>query len=469
MHAIPRLSLVLDACSTIAGASGQDQSSSVAASDEASTLQPVEVSLPDTVYAVVGDTLQLFYRGMVKTLDPYAYNLFVTCAKGRTYPRYFEYTPTSDDVGAVPWTLEVKDAQNRVLGKQTCTLVTKAAVCSPAAPLSVLCIGDSLTAGGVWCKEANRRLTGTGGMPAGLGLTNITFVGRFRDGDIGWEGNGGWSWTEYTTHGRSPAYRFRVADVVTAPLRSSRYRHNGIFYDVQNTDLHAGSGTVRCGSTNAPAPIGILQKTAGVGDEKIVFSAFETESGNPFWNAATDKLDLRAYVDRYCGGKIDIVYFLLSWNGQTAYRTDFSDFSENIRILVDHLHAVYPQVAVKLMGIQVPSQNGGMGANYAAGSGYSDAYGMTVTALNMNTAYAAFAKDPAYAEFVEFVNVSAQFDSENNMPEADVPVNCRNPKTEKRGTNGVHPAEAGYGQIADVMFRNFVARYAQAEPLEERE
>lgn len=464
MHVIPRLSLVLAACSTIAGASGQDQSSSVAAAGEASTLQPVEVSLPDTLYAVVGDTLQLFYRGMVKALDPYAYNLFVTCAKGHAYPRYFEYTPTSDDVGSVPWTLEVKDGQNRVLAKQTCTLVTKAAACSPAAPLSVLCVGDSLTAGGAWCKEASRRLTGTGGMPAGLGLTNITFVGRFREGDIGWEGSGGWSWPSFAMNVRPPVYRFHVAGVVTAPLRSTQYSHNGTSYDVQYSDLRDGSGTVRCSSKDAPSPTGTLQKTAGVGDAELPFSSFDTEADNPFWNSATDKLDLRAYVDRYCGGKIDVVYFLLSWNGQTAYRTDFSDFSENIRILVDHLHAVYPHVAVKLMGIQVPSQNGGMGANYPGGSGYSDTYGMTVTALNMNTAYAAFAKDPAYAGFVEFVNVSAQFDSENNMPEADVPVNCRNPKTEKRGTNGVHPAQAGYGQIADVMFRNFVVHYAQTEP-----
>lgn len=469
MNTIPRLSLVLAACSTIATASGQDQPASVEAADDASLPPPVEVSLPDTVYAVVGDTLQLFYRGMVKAFDPYAYNLFVTCAKGRAYQRYFEYTPTADDVGEVPWTLEVKDAQNRVLGKQTCTLVTKPAACSPATPLSVLCVGDSLTMHGFWCKEANRRLTGTGGLPSGLGLTNITFVGRLKEGNVGWEGTGGWSWKDYATDGNSSTYRFHVANVTTIPSRYSLYSHNGNAFHVHNTDIHDGSGTMYCQSPkNASVSAGVLKKTVGAGDEELTFTACDTEPGNPFWNDTIGGLDLRAYVDRYCGGKLDVVYFLLSWNGQSAYRTDFSAFFEHICALVDHLHTVYPDVAVKLMGIQVPSLNGGMAA-YGAGSGFSDAYGMTVTVLNMNAAYAAFAKDPAYAGFVEFVNVSAQFDSENNMPEADFPVNCRNSKTEKRGTDGVHPSQEGHAQIADVMFRNFVAQFAQAEPLEERE
>ena len=34
-------------------------------------------------------------------------------------------------------------------------------------------------------------------------------------------------------------------------------------------------------------------------------------------------------------------------------------------------------------------------------------------------------------------------------------------KTEKRGTNGVHPELSGYLQIADVVYRNFVANFCQ--------
>ena len=88
-------------------------------------------------------------------------------------------------------------------------------------------------------------------------------------------------------------------------------------------------------------------------------------------------------------------------------------------------------------------------------------YGMVVAAFNQNKAYQELANEVAYSSFDEFVNISSQFDSENNMPETDVPVNTRNAKTEKRGTNGVHPATEGYYQIADVVYRNFVANFCQ--------
>jgi lysophospholipase L1-like esterase len=115
------------------------------------------------------------------------------------------------------------------------------------------------------------------------------------------------------------------------------------------------------------------------------------------------------------------------------------------------------------MGIQLPSLNGGMGANYGStGTGYADGFGMVKTALNMNKAYQDWCNDDAYSLFMEFVNVSAQFDSENNMPEADAKVNVRSSKTEKRGTNGVHPNTDGYYQIGDVVYRCIVANYCQS-------
>ena len=59
-------------------------------------------------------------------------------------------------------------------------------------------------------------------------------------------------------------------------------------------------------------------------------------------------------------------------------------------------------------------------------------------------------------------HLSSQFDSEDNMPESGVPVNSRSAKTETRGANGVHPKMPdGYYQIADVVFRNFVASFCQ--------
>ena len=52
--------------------------------------------------------------------------------------------------------------------------------------------------------------------------------------------------------------------------------------------------------------------------------------------------------------------------------------------------------------------------------------------------------------------VSAQFDSENNMPRQTKPVNIRSTLTEQVGTNSVHPSTDGYYQIGDAAYRALV-------------
>ena len=79
----------------------------------------VSISLPDTIYAVVGDTLQLFYRGIVKAVNPYNYDILVTCAKGNQYPRYFEFTPTLTDVGSVPFKITIKNNNRNIITEKS--------------------------------------------------------------------------------------------------------------------------------------------------------------------------------------------------------------------------------------------------------------------------------------------------------------------------------------------------------------
>ena len=421
----------------------------------------VEVILPDTINAIVGDTLQLFYRGMIKAPNPYVYDILPTCSKGKDFRRYFEYLPVTADIGTTTFKLEVKDREGNILGTKTCNLVTKAAVQSPATVKKILCVGDSLTSAGYWPQEASRRLIGTGGTPAGLVLTNLSFLGRVTSHEIGWEGNGGWSWGSYATAGRT-AYRFTVSGVTTAPALNSVYTNNGQSFTIVEINITSGSGNILGLATGAPTASGTLTKSSGTGDATVSFSASALDAGNPFWDSSIGALDFADYVDAYMGGTCDVVYFLLSWNGQTSWKTDFSAEVALAKTLIDHIHTQYPSCKIKVMGIQLPSLNGGMGANYGADApGYADTYGNVVTVLNQNKAYQAFANEARYSSFVEYVSVSDQFDSENNMQEAAKIVNTRATKTEFIGTNGVHPAPAGYMQIGDVLFRNIVANYCQ--------
>jgi len=417
------------------------------------------VNLPDAIYAVVGDKLQLFFRGILPSVNPYNYNIVTNCTKGNQYRRYFEYTPVIGDVGTTTLTITVKNNSGKILGSKVCNLITKNIVQSPSTNKNAIIVGDSLINNGAIAKEVQRRLTGSGGSPVANALTNIAFKGRMNDGGaVGWEGTGGWNWYNYTIEG-GLAYKFTVSGITNVPTFGTQYTNNGQTFTVAETNVTAGSGTIRCTATGAPAASGTLTRIVGYEDATIAFSASQVESLNPFWNAGA--LNFNNYVTTYMGGSVDAVYFLLSWNGLTPNKTDFASIITTAKILVDHIKISKPSIKIKIMGVQLPSLNGGMGYAYGANGGYADTFGMSKTILNMNTAYQSWCNEGAYSSFMEFVNVSSQFDSENNMPEADKVVNSRSAKTEKVGTNGVHPSTEGYYQIADVVYRNVVKEFCQ--------
>ena len=419
----------------------------------------VSISLPDTIYAVVGDTLQLFYRGIVKAVNPYNYDILVTCAKGNQYPRYFEFTPTLADVGSIPFKITIKDNNRNIMTEKSCTIKVVNIASSPSSAKKIACFGDSLTAPGIWVSETYRRLTSTGGTPSANSLTNINFVGAKTKDGAGYFGVGGWTWKDYTTKGRN-AYRFEVSGVTSLSI-NAKYEHNGNTFTVMEVNVTGGSGNILCSVdslTPAPSASGTLSKLSGNGDDSISFSSYSQDSANPLWDYENNKMTFIPYANKYADGNLDIVYTLLSWNGLSAGMTDFPTILSMVKTFADTLHAEFPDAKLKIMGLQVPSVNGGMGANYGAtGKSYADGYGMVVTALNMNQAYQDFANQDNYKSFVEFVNISSQFDSEYNMPYSDSKVNKRSTLTEKRGTNGVHPSNDGYMQIADVVYRNLMA------------
>jgi len=132
---------------------------------------------------------------------------------------------------------------------------------------------------------------------------------------------------------------------------------------------------------------------------------------------------------------------------------------EQGKVFVDALHKQYPNAKIKIMGLELPSVTGGTGASYGAELPYCDEYGLTKFVFELNRCYEAWANEEKYRDFLEFINVSGQFDSENNFPYTEKPVNVRSKVTEKIGTNGLHPLKEGYFQIADAVYRNMVKTF----------
>lgn len=419
------------------------------------TLSPLAISLPDKIWTVVGDTLQLFYRGIVRAVDPYRYNIVVKCAKGNQYPRFFEYTPMVADVGETPFTIVVKDDNGNVLAEKSATLITSVVPTSSNA-INVACIGDSLTAPGIWCGEAYRRLAESGGMPEGNKLRNIKFIGSMGSGGAKFFGVGGWSWSSYTTAGK-PAYRFAVSGVGSLEVNAV-YSNNGGRFTIKEVNVSGAEGNILCSVDNLsviPTTSGVLTKVSGNGDAEIAFTSAMVDAQNPLWDVTNNKMSFIPYANEV--GNPDIVCVMLGWNSITPWQTDFTSMLAHVKTFADTLHREYPKAKLKIMGLQVPCVLGGIGKNYGAtGQGYADGYGLAASVFALNEAYQAFANQEGYDEWVEFVNISTEFDSEWNMQLSESPVNTRNSNVEWRGKNGLHPGSNGYLQIGDAIYRNII-------------
>jgi lysophospholipase L1-like esterase len=333
--------------------------------------------------------------------------------------------------------------------------------------MNVAIFGDSFTSAGTYPDELYRRLaTNDVGPPAGLNKSNITFVGDKETVDgvaPAYTGYAGWTYTRYNGTNGGSAYLVTtaaphgfgkdIADTTwTDDTAPDPLPHTWIVeYITANTVKISSSATQTLPAT------GDLKK----GGDTITYISATAEERSPLWDDVDDEIDWTYWATRnISSGVLDVVYVLLSWNGiNEANKTDFTDFLNDVRFFLNTLNAQIPATEVRLIGIQAPSNTGGLGASYTSNSVYGQYYGLLRTANNKNNALKDLANETIYSGFVEYIALSPQFDSDFNMPFTPTAVNTRNATTESRGTNGIHPSTDGYEQIADTLYREFVTRY----------
>lgn len=430
----------------------------------------VQISLPDKIYAVRGDTLQIFYQGIVVCPNIELYDIVITCSVGKGLYRYYQYSvPNDATLGSKNWTITVKDANGNILASKTCQLVIVDKAESPVNNVNVLCVGDSLTAGGIWPAEMKRRLTGTlgSGEPTALGLENISFIGSISKTvsgtQVNLEGHSGWSWTDYDDAGRgSTGYRF-VLDGIYNVSQDDTYTNNGKTYTITEVNNESGVTIILADSTSGNTITdNTLTKASGSGDAELTFTSGVPEGANPFWNAALQKLDFVNYVENVCGlaegTTIDYAYFLMTWNQVPALGGNWDTFIGHAKTIFDALHADYPDCKIKLMGVEFPYP-----PTFISATTSQNTVESIRRVAKMNELYQELANSDeesgtsgdAYNTFVEFVNVSSQHDSKYNMTNSERNANTRNSTYKERYTNNsIHPATSGYLQIADVAYRN---------------
>lgn len=419
----------------------------------------VSITLPSVINAVVGDTIQLFKRAVFKGINPDDYDIMVTCKKGKDFPRYWQHLPVAGDIGTTPLKVSIRNYAGQVLASSDTSLVVKAKPTNPSSMKRIAVFGDSLTSAGTWVVEAVRRLTSndaaTATMPAGDNLSNIKFIGAMGSGNARYYGVGGWGWKSYCEEG-SPAFRFQVTGVSTI-VKGAKYTNNGFTYEVVENNTTNGTGNILCttsAATNTPTASGTLTRSSGTGDASITFTSAAADAANPLWDGTG--ISFSSYLTNIGESSVDCVVFLLGWNEVGVNHATTGGYIDQ---LLTALHSQYPNAIVKILGLQLPSLNGGLAENYGSNGDLADKWGTIRSMRSYNDFLKEKCASNTYSSWVEYVDVASQFDSENNMPENNVQVNTRNAKTEIRGTNGVHPAASGYYQIADVVYRSMVHQY----------
>ncbi|MGM9797210.1 MAG: SGNH/GDSL hydrolase family protein [Parabacteroides sp.] len=183
-------------------------------------------------------------------------------------------------------------------------------------------------------------------------------------------------------------------------------------------------------------------------------------TGGWTWYKYIQTFHIKEYVSQYCDGNIDYIYLQLGIN-ELLYLSPFEEQTSiinNAKEFISTIHKAYPQCKILLGSVLLPSQNGGLGANYPANeaSGIYGERGFNLKVHKLNQAYDALAHSEAFASYTYFIDNNSQFDCLHAYPTQEFPAGNYEEGTEIIGTNGVHPTDVGYAQIAAGIFRAIV-------------
>ena len=157
----------------------------------------IHVQLADEYQLVVGDNFQLFYRSVVRVVNPYGYYIKLEGTVGHQFNRYYEFLP--DAIGTYDLTLSVCDSNGTVLGSDKTKLVVSTNVVNSSDNVSknILCVGDSLTANGVWVSQGIKKYKAAGYSKVNT-IGTISATPASTSQTVKYEGRGGWQWSSYT-------------------------------------------------------------------------------------------------------------------------------------------------------------------------------------------------------------------------------------------------------------------------------
>ena len=385
----------------------------------------VEVVLPKDIYIPQGKISQLFFRGFVKAVSPYKYDIKVMCSKGKTFPRYYEFDGNIP-VGDYPITVQVRNDNLNVLGEAKSVVHVVDVNKTPYA--NVLCVGASATATGCWAAELNRL------------MPTLTFVGAKRgtDEDVRLEATGGWSWSNFITP-QSDAIRFRISSTNGNPAYGNVVSFGGNNYTIVEINLTGGVGNILCSGNVPQSSSGVLSNDS----VSLSFSDYEIVKYAPFANG------FRAYADTYCGGNIDVIIAHMGVNNMLWENSKTDNPIEKAREFIAGYFRDFPYGKMIITAIPMPDDGTNVYANTDTANNINR-YGTLTSFLRYNKALSDLVDELKDRYNISYAPTNIFFDTDYAYHKEHKSVNTRmSGYKEMVGINGVHPIPEGSYMIAD--------------------
>lgn len=348
--------------------------------------------LPKDLYAVPGVEMNVYFDNIV--LAPHSDRLLfdVDCDLGIQQAERWTCTPTVEQIGDHPLTIRVLTPEVEPIEEATATVHVIDPEAGASEEITVLCVGDSLTAG----SRYTARLVELFGQEGNPRLTLIGESGPGGDTGNRHEGYGGWSCARFAT--------LWSAEGEWAEIKGRQRRQRSPFL-------------------------------------------FEVE-GEP-------RLDFQRYLDKNNGGQPpDFITILLGCNDtfsgtEETIEERIDAMFANLDLLLTEFRsaAAHTQIGVLLLVPPAGSQDA-FGRNYRCGQTRWQYRRNQHRVVEREMDEYGGAEDQGLFLIPAHVNL----DTANGFPISRAPANAHGTDEIPRLCNGVHPSLAGYYQIGDSIY-----------------
>ena len=418
-------------------------------------LNKLEITIPDVIYAVVGQELNLWNDSISLSIDkglfsPQNYKCEWYSLVGLVTDRCFRFTPILAQAGnSYSVTCYIYNFNYELITSKTFTITVIAATGLTTAK-NIVYFGDSLNSGGQMTSPLLANFTALGGTDPVLLGTNGTAPNKY-------EAIGGYRFADYATAGRK-AYRCYVTGITSISIGAT-YSNNSFVWTIIEVNISGGSGNIlvtKYDTTSSTDSItltsGTLILVSGSGDASIPYTGAYLVGANPLWNEATAQLDIDLYKTRIglsSSDVIDAVCFQFGINDNTL-----ADDLPTLATYISNLYNLFINDnanCVVILGMTTSAGNtqDGSGANYGAAN-YIKSYLENIYMLHQ-TYLSSYQGNVSYPN-LHIAPIGLMVDRYYGYAFASRTISARYTTMENYHSNFVHPATSGYEQMADAYF-----------------